>query len=133
MEIFFPPNHDPAKSKVPGIILFHGGSWSGGTLDAIFSGSSYALNDLLFILLNDGTDAITDTYTGLAQGDTVTSYGGFAWQISYTANSRDGTFIGGNDIALRAIPEPSSVMVAGIGLAMLLGRRSRSRKNDNNA
>ncbi len=33
MEIFFPPNHDPAKSKVPGIILFHGGGWSGGTLD----------------------------------------------------------------------------------------------------
>ncbi len=33
MEIFFPPNHDPAKSKVPGLILFHGGSWSGGTLD----------------------------------------------------------------------------------------------------
>ena len=33
MEIYFPPNHDPAKSKVPGLILFHGGSWSGGTLD----------------------------------------------------------------------------------------------------
>lgn len=32
MEIFFPPNHDPAKSKVPGVILFHGGGWSGGDL-----------------------------------------------------------------------------------------------------
>ncbi len=32
MEIFFPPNHDPAKSKVPGVILFHGGGWSGGNL-----------------------------------------------------------------------------------------------------
>lgn len=32
MEIFFPPNHEPAKSKVPGVILFHGGGWSGGTL-----------------------------------------------------------------------------------------------------
>ncbi len=32
MEIFFPPNHDPAKSKVPGVILFHGGGWSGGSL-----------------------------------------------------------------------------------------------------
>ena len=32
MEIFFPPNHDPAKSKVPGMILFHGGAWLGGTL-----------------------------------------------------------------------------------------------------
>ncbi len=32
MEIYFPENHDPAKSKVPGVILFHGGGWSGGTL-----------------------------------------------------------------------------------------------------
>jgi acetyl esterase/lipase len=32
MEIYFPPGHDPAKSKVPGMILFHGGSWGGGTL-----------------------------------------------------------------------------------------------------
>jgi hypothetical protein len=55
------------------------------------------------------------------------------WQISYTADWENGNFFGGNDIALRAIPEPSSITVAGIGLAMLLGRRSRSRKNDNNA
>ncbi|PAW89035.1 MAG: hypothetical protein B9S26_09350 [Opitutia bacterium Tous-C4FEB] len=32
MEIYFPPNHNPAKSKVPGMILFHGGSWGGGSL-----------------------------------------------------------------------------------------------------
>lgn len=33
MEVYFPPNHDPAKAKVPGIILFHGGAWLGGSLD----------------------------------------------------------------------------------------------------
>ena len=32
MEIFFPPNHDPAKSRAPGLILFHGGNWNGGSL-----------------------------------------------------------------------------------------------------
>jgi acetyl esterase/lipase len=32
MEIYFPPGHDPAKAKVPGMILFHGGSWTGGSL-----------------------------------------------------------------------------------------------------
>lgn len=32
MEIYFPPNHDPAKAKVPGMILFHGGAWGGGSL-----------------------------------------------------------------------------------------------------
>jgi acetyl esterase/lipase len=33
LELYFPPNHDPAKAKVPGLILFHGGGWSGGSLD----------------------------------------------------------------------------------------------------
>ena len=32
MEIFFPPDHDPGKSRVPGLILFHGGNWVGGSL-----------------------------------------------------------------------------------------------------
>jgi acetyl esterase/lipase len=32
MEIYFPPGHDAAKAKVPGIILFHGGGWSSGDL-----------------------------------------------------------------------------------------------------
>ena len=32
MEIYFPPGHDPAKAKVPGLILFHGGGWQGGDL-----------------------------------------------------------------------------------------------------
>jgi len=29
MEVYYPPNWDPAK-KVPGLLLFHGGGWSGG-------------------------------------------------------------------------------------------------------
>lgn len=33
MEIFFPPQHDPTKAKVPGLILFHGGGWTGGSLN----------------------------------------------------------------------------------------------------
>jgi acetyl esterase/lipase len=33
LEIFFPPNHDPARSRSPGLLLFHGGGWSRGTLE----------------------------------------------------------------------------------------------------
>lgn len=35
MEIFFPPNHNPEKSKVPGIIFFHGGTSAGGHISAL--------------------------------------------------------------------------------------------------
>ncbi|QDT54199.1 Carboxylesterase NlhH [Caulifigura coniformis] len=31
IEVFFPPAHEPAKAKVPGMVLFHGGAWTGGT------------------------------------------------------------------------------------------------------
>lgn len=41
MEIFFPPNHDPAKSKVPGVILFHGGGWQGGELGQFRFAAAY--------------------------------------------------------------------------------------------
>jgi len=96
-----------------------------GSLATMFSGS-YSANDLIFILLNDSTDAITGTYTGLAQGAVAATYGGFDWVISYDANNTGvgtGTFNGGNDIALRAIPEPSSALLGAIGLLALLRRR----------
>ena len=41
LELFFPPGHDPAKAKVPGMILFHGGGWSGGTLAQFRAACAY--------------------------------------------------------------------------------------------
>ena len=41
MEIYFPANHDPTKAKVPGLILFHGGGWSGGTLAQFRAACTY--------------------------------------------------------------------------------------------
>lgn len=99
---------------------------TGGSLTTIFSGSGYAAGNLLFILLNDGTDAITGTYTGFAQGDVVATYGGLDWIISYNADSASNTFTGalnGNDIALYAIPEPSAALLGGMGILLLLRRR----------
>ncbi len=32
MEIYFPPGHDPSRDRVPGVLLFHGGGWTGGSL-----------------------------------------------------------------------------------------------------
>ena len=98
---------------------------TGGNLVTLFSGS-YSANDTMFILLNDGADAINGTYTGFAQGATVASYGGFDWLISYNANSSGNTFTGGNDIALMAaIPEPSIAALASCFAVFTLLRRRR--------
>jgi fibronectin-binding autotransporter adhesin len=96
---------------------------TGGSLTALFTAGTYAANDLIFILLNDGVDAITGTYSGFAQGATVIEYDGFDWKISYTANSTTNSFTGGNDIALMAIPEPKAALLGGLGLLLLLRRR----------
>jgi acetyl esterase/lipase len=40
LELFFPPGHDPAK-KVPGLILFHGGGWGGGSLAQFRAACAY--------------------------------------------------------------------------------------------
>jgi acetyl esterase len=40
LELFFPPDHDPAR-KVPGLILFHGGGWKGGSLAQFRAACAY--------------------------------------------------------------------------------------------
>lgn len=96
-----------------------------GSLTAQFSGTGYSLNDMVFLLVNDGTDAISGIFTGFNEGDIVTSFDGFDWVISYNADSVGNTFTGGNDIALRAIPEPSAALLGGFGVLGLLRRRRR--------
>ena len=54
MEIYFPKGHDASKKTVPGIILFHGGGWGGGSRVAF----SYQCN----YLASRGMVAATVTY-----------------------------------------------------------------------
>jgi autotransporter-associated beta strand protein len=95
-----------------------------GTLATSFTAGTYANGNLLFILLNDGGDAVSGNFATLTQGAIVTNYGGYDWQISYTADSTGNTFTGGNDIALMAIPEPNvAALLGGLGTLLLLRRR----------
>lgn len=90
-----------------------------------FAGFTPVNGTLLFILLNNDSDAVSGTFSGLAQGATVGSYLGYDWRISYEANSLGSTFTGGNDIALQAyvIPEPKAALLGAIGVLLLFRRR----------
>jgi fibronectin-binding autotransporter adhesin len=95
------------------------------TLDGLLSlsmGFTPAENNLFFLILNDGTDAVTGTFTGLAE-NSVFSQGGTQFRITYAADSTSNSFTGGNDVALIVVPEPSSVLLAFLGLSGLLRRR----------
>ena len=61
-----------------------------------------------------------------SQGAIFTDTGsGNQFKISYTGDSVGNTFLGGNDVVLQAIPEPSAWALATIGLtaATILRRR----------
>lgn len=99
---------------------------TGGSIVALFSMAAYSEGDLLFLILNDGTDAINGTLRGIAQGDVAATFGCFDWVASYEANGDSGSsFTGGNDFALQAvvIPEPTTALLASFGLLALLRRR----------
>jgi autotransporter-associated beta strand protein len=96
-----------------------------GALSILATGGTYAANNIIFLILNDDIDAVNGTFSGLAQGATVATFGGFDWIISYEANSTVSSFLGGNDVALRAIPEPSATLLGSFGALALLRRRRK--------
>ena len=106
-------------------LIVNGGVSLSGSLNAQFSAGTYQLNDMIFLILNDGNDAITGTFNGLAQNGFVTTYGGWDWVVSYNANSSTNSFTGGNDVALRAIPETSTTLLGGLSALALLRRRRK--------
>lgn len=83
---------------------------------------------LFFILANNLSDAITGTFSNASVNENTYNLGGQDFQISYFGNhtgSGAGTFTGGNDVVLMAIPEPTSALLGGLGLLALLRRRRR--------
>ena len=82
----------------------HIGGMGGGVLDLIL-GFEADVNDVFTILLNDGTDAITDTFFGLAEGATLEDYmyGNFIFDFDITYLGGDG-----NDIDLTVLSKVSA-------------------------
>lgn len=80
-------------------------------------------NDLFFLILNDGTDAISGSFSGFAEGSIFT-LGSQSFRLTYQADSSSSSFTGGNDMAIQAIPESSHVFIFGMGV-LLFSRRRR--------
>jgi autotransporter-associated beta strand protein len=106
-------------------------SWNNST-------QQFNLDGHIFFLITGASSVATGTFTndsGIVNQNvpgsfTTLSSNGQLFAISYDANFAAGTFTGGNDVAIMAIPEPNSMsMLAGsLGLALGL-QRFRRRRN----
>ena len=96
---------------------------TGATLN-ITTGADFLVNDLLFIIVNDGVDAVAGTFANIPAAGTPFFVDNFMFEISYDGDSAAGTLHGGNDVVL-LVPEPGSAALLLGGLGMLMGRRRR--------
>jgi autotransporter-associated beta strand protein len=91
-------------------------------------GYSPTIGDNIFLINNDGADAITGLLNGYAQ-DSTFNLTGQNWKISYVGDFGANTFTGGNDLVIQAIiPEPATwALLAATGTFFMVMRR-RSNK-----
>ncbi|VTR93771.1 Uncharacterized protein OS=Skermanella stibiiresistens SB22 GN=N825_07995 PE=4 SV=1: Autotrns_rpt: Autotrns_rpt: Autotrns_rpt: Autotrns_rpt: VCBS [Gemmata massiliana] len=81
----------------------------GGTL-SVTLGFTPALGSTFVITANDGTDAVTGTFTGLAEGATF-SVSGQTFQISYVGGT-------GNDVTLTVLESPTATVASSVNPAV---------------
>jgi fibronectin-binding autotransporter adhesin len=105
------------RVKVNGGVTLDGAELAGSLLNGFIP----AAMDLFFVIINDGADAVQGTF---AQGNSVT-FGGQIFEISYAGNFDTLAFEGGNDVVLRAVPEPSAGLLIGTAAVLLGGFRRR--------
>jgi len=110
-----------SELKVTGTV-----SLSGDVQFSLFGGFTPHLNDIFYIILNDGTDLPSGTFSNAVGG--IITNAGIQYQVNYAANGDGGA--AANDVSLKviAVPEPGAGMMALTGLvAGLGGLRPRRR------
>jgi fibronectin-binding autotransporter adhesin len=94
-----------------------------GALSVSLGGYTPVNSALFFILANDGADAITGTFSNAPTDGATYTFDGQQFQISYFGDTTGGTFTGGNDVVLMAVPEPQAALLGSLGVLALLRRR----------
>ncbi|HZJ17008.1 MAG TPA: autotransporter-associated beta strand repeat-containing protein, partial [Chthoniobacteraceae bacterium] len=113
-----------AGSQYDRVQVTGGLTLAGDLQGSLINGYLPVAGDLFFIIINDGSDAVTGTFNGLAQGGML-DFGGRTFQVSYAGDVATQSFTGGNDVALIVVPEPSAwtMLFGGFGLLLTLQRR----------
>jgi len=85
-------------------------------------------DDLFFIIVNDGADPVNGIFNGLPQDSKFIVGSGLEIQVTYVGDYATYSWYGGNDVALRLVPEPATITVLGLGAIGLLLRRRKAQQ-----
>jgi len=104
-------------------------------LNTNYSTGSMSDGQRYFILVNDGTDAVSGYFAGLQDlngsisldDPIVATFDTFTMRISYTGDFTTNSLTGGNDVVLYA-PEPASLGLFALPVMAGLSRRRRRRQ-----
>jgi len=104
----------------------------GATLNlSLLDGYLPGVGDAFYLLVKDDTEYITGTFTfngdSLDEGEQI-NLGSTLFLATYRADWLSGAPSGGNDFALMAVPEPSTFLLAALGLLGLLFRGRRRKR-----
>jgi len=88
-----------------------------------------SVGDLFFLIVNGDSGSTLGTFDTLPNLDTVFLVSSansqtYEAEVTYFANLGTNSFTGGNDFAVRIVPEPTSCLLFASG-ALLLGLRRR--------
>jgi fibronectin-binding autotransporter adhesin len=109
-----------------------GGVILGGELSLSLTGYTNVTGSVFFLVNNDGSDLVSGIFSNANfDPSTVFTIAGQQWQINYNADSASTTAQNftqalGNDVALLAVPEPSTLAL--IGIAAVYGLTYRRRR-----
>jgi autotransporter-associated beta strand protein len=101
-------------------------SLAGDVQVSLFGGYTPKVNDIFYIILNDGSDAVSGTFSN-ALGGVFTS-DGIQFQVNYAAKGDAG--VTGNDVSIQIlalVPEPGAWSLLLGGWVMAAGCRRRRR------
>jgi autotransporter-associated beta strand protein len=96
--------------KITGSVSINGSNLN------VTTGTGLSLGQTFYIVLNDGSDAITGTF---AQGSSVVSSNGYTFMINYMANGDGGGVANDISLTVTGLPEPAN-WIAGIFAVALL-------------
>lgn len=113
-----------------GAVNLNADAGTGAILDLTL-GYVPSVGDLFFLIVNGDAGPISGTFTALPDLENFylvssTNSQTYEVEITYTANLGTNSFSGGNDFAVRVVPEPGSALLLSGG-ALLLGLRRRRR------